>query len=105
MSTAFGFSSVELAVVALATASAAVGLFIASLAYRGLRRHDSASMRYLSVGMIVLFGLTYGTAAAGTLLIRLRVLPLPAQDPFRLLVRFLQFVGLLLIAYSLYIRR
>jgi len=32
------------------------------------------------------------------------LLPLPAQDPFRLVVRVLQFVGLAFIAYSLYSR-
>jgi NO-binding membrane sensor protein with MHYT domain len=100
----FGFTPVELAVVAFATGSAVLGLYVAALAYRGMRRHESDPMFYLSVGLFVLTGVTYATAFVGTVLIRLRVLALPAQDPFRLLVRVLQFVGLAFIAYSLYIR-
>jgi NO-binding membrane sensor protein with MHYT domain len=99
-----GFTPVELAVVAVASASAVLGLYIAALAYRGMRRHERGPMWYLSVGLFVLTGVTYGTAFLGTLLIRLRVLALPAQDRFRLLVRLLQFVGLALIAYSLHSR-
>lgn len=99
-----GFTAVELAVIAFATGSAVLGLYVAALAYRGMVRHDSGSMWYLSVGLFVLTGVTYVTALAGTVLIRLRVLPLPAQDPFRLLVRILQFVGLAFIAYSLHVR-
>lgn len=102
--TYFGFTAVELGVVAFATGSAALGLYVAALAYRGMQRHDSGPMWYLSVGLFVLTGVTYGTAFVGTVLIRLRLVPLPAQDPFRLVVRILQFVGLAFIAYSLYIR-
>lgn len=102
--TLFGFTPVELGVVAFATGSAALGLYVAALAYRGMTRHDSGPMWYLSVGLFVLTGVTYGTAFVGTVLIRLRVLPLPAQDPFRLVVRILQFVGLAFIAYSLHSR-
>jgi len=100
-----GFTLLELAASALATGSAVVGLYIATLAYRGLRRHENESMRFLAVGLILLTGVTYATAFVGTVLLHLRVLPLPAQDPFRLLVRLFQFVGLLFIAYSLYVRR
>jgi NO-binding membrane sensor protein with MHYT domain len=99
-----GFTTVEIAIVAFATGSAALGLYVAALAYRGMRRHESDPMFYLSVGLFVLTGATYATAFLGTVLLRLRVLPLPAQDPFRLVVRILQFVGLAFIAYSLYIR-
>jgi NO-binding membrane sensor protein with MHYT domain len=102
--TYFGFTPVELGVVAFATGSAALGLYVAALAYRGMVRYDSGPMWYLSVGLFVLTGVTYGTAFVGTVLIRLRVLPLPAQDPFRLVVRVLQFVGLAFIAYSLHSR-
>lgn len=102
--TAFGFTTVELAVVVVASASALLGVYIAALAYRGMRRHQSDPMWYLSVGLFVLTGVTYSTAFVGTVLIRLRVLALPAQDPFRLVVRVLQLVGLALIAYSLHSR-
>ena len=100
-----GLTTVELAVTVLATATAVVGIYIAYLAYLGLRRYDSKPMLYLSVGMILLFGVTYATASAGTILLRLRILPLPYQDMFRIGVRVLQLTGLLLIAYSLRIRR
>lgn len=101
MATPFGYTLVQMATLLLAAGSALVGLFIGSLAYRGLRRHDSRQMLYLSVGMILLFGVAYGVSIVGTLLLQFRVLPLPAQDPFRLSVRLVQFAGLVCIAYSL----
>jgi hypothetical protein len=104
MALAFGLSAAELAVSATAAASAAVGLYIGVLAYRGLRRHDDPAMWYLSVGLILLTAITYGTAFVGTLLFRLEVLALPQQDVFRLGVRLTQFAGLCCIAYSLSIR-
>jgi hypothetical protein len=100
----WGLTTVELAVVVVAGGSTLVGLYIGYLAYQGLRRHENRSMRYLSVGLVVLTAVTYATAFVGTLLLRLEVVPLPYQDWFRLVVRLLQFSGLALIAYSLYIR-
>ena len=45
-------------------ASAAVGLFVAGLAYRGYARHGSRRMLFLSVGVVCLttlpFALSYG---------------------------------------------
>lgn len=99
------FGLVRLATLAFAAASAVLGLFIAWLAYLGLRRHDSRQMLYLSAGMLLLFGVAYGVAAIGSVLLHYRVLDLPYQDPFRLVVRVVQFVGLALIAYSLYLGR
>lgn len=99
-----GFTLVELAVVAAASLSTVVGLYIGYQAYRGLRRHDSAPMRYLSIGLIILTAVTYSVALVGTLLLRFEVLPLPYQDWFRLVVRLLQLAGLLFIAYSLHRR-
>lgn len=101
---AFGLSWIELAVSVVAAGSALLGLYIGALAYRGLRRHDDPSMRYLSIGLLLLTAVTYGTAFVGTLLFRFEVLALPRQDQFRLLVRVLQFLGLGSIAYSLSIR-
>ena len=86
---------------AAATGSAVVGLYIGAHAYRGLRRHGDPSMRYLSVGMILLFGVTYVIALAGQGLITYHVVGIRYQSAFRLLVRLLQFAGLVLIAYSL----
>jgi hypothetical protein len=84
-----------------ATGSAVVGLYIGYHAYRGLRRNDDPSMRYLSVGMILLFGVTYVIALAGQGLIAFRVVPIGLQNAVRLVVRAVQLVGLLFIAYSL----
>jgi hypothetical protein len=84
-----------------ATASAAIGLYIGYQAYRGLRRNDERSLRWLSVGMILLFGLTYTLAVAGQGLFAFRLLPIHLQNVVRLLVRVTQLAGLACIAYSL----
>lgn len=96
--------AVETAIVALAVGSVLVGLYVALQAYRALRRYDSRQMLYLSVGMILLFGCAYLVAAVGTVLLQARYVPIGVQDWFRLVVRLLQFVGLLAIAYSLHLR-
>jgi hypothetical protein len=88
---------------AAATGSAIVGLYIGYQAYRGLRRNDEPAMRYLSVGMILLFGVTYLLAIVGQGLIAFHVAPLSFQGTFRLVVRLLQLAGLALIAYSLHV--
>lgn len=98
-----GYTLLQYVVLAFAAASAVLGLFIAVQAFRGLRRHDSRQMLYLGTGMVLLFGVAYGVAIVGGLLIQLRVLALPMQDPFRLAVRVVQFGGLACIAYSLWI--
>ncbi|QLD86174.1 hypothetical protein HWV23_10710 [Natronomonas halophila] len=105
MTAVFGYTPIQLAVLAFASASAVLGLYIGYLAYRGLRRHDSKQMLVLSVGMILLFGIAYGISIIGTLLLEFRLLALPTQDFFRLGVRVVQFIGLVCIAYSLYIGR
>jgi predicted membrane-bound dolichyl-phosphate-mannose-protein mannosyltransferase len=84
-----------------ASLSAVIGLYIGYQAYRGLRRNSERSMRWLSVGMILLFGLTYLLAVAGQGLFAFRVLPIHLQNVFRLAVRLTQVVGLGCIAYSL----
>ncbi|WP_276270732.1 DUF7521 family protein [Haloarcula litorea] len=86
---------------AAATASAVVGLYIGYHAYRGLRRNDDPSMRYLSVGMLLLFGLAYLLAVGGQGLVAFRIVPIRYQSAIRLVVRLVQLVGLLCIAYSL----
>lgn len=97
------YTALQLVVLVFAAGSAVLGLFIAYQAFRGLRRHDSRQMLYLGTGMVLLFGIAYGIAIVGGLLIQLRILPLPMQDPFRLGVRVVQFAGLACIAYSLWI--
>lgn len=94
---------VEFATVAVAGVTAAIGLYIGYQAYRGLRRNDSAPMRYLSVGLLLLFGVTYVAAFAGNALLRLGPLSLLHQDYFRLVVRLIQLAGVGCIAYSLYL--
>jgi hypothetical protein len=51
-----------------AAATAAAGVAVAATAYRGARRNDSATMRWLSVGVVCIavvpFLLTYGVAPA-----------------------------------------
>ncbi|WP_049985460.1 DUF7521 family protein [Halobellus rufus] len=84
-----------------ATVSAVIGLYIGYQAYRGLRRNDEQSMRWLSVGMILLFGVTYVLAVAGQGLLAFRIVPIHFQNIFRLFVRVTQVVGLACIAYSL----
>lgn len=104
MGLVFGMTAVEVLATVLSAATALVGLYIAYLAYRGLERYRSRAMLYLSIGLILLFGVTYLAAAVGTILLRLRVLSLPAQDLFRLAIRVLQLGGVALIAYSLHVR-
>jgi hypothetical protein len=98
---AVGGSPLGLAAGAAATGSAVVGLYIGYHALRGLRRNDDPSMRYLSVGMILLFGVAYVLALAGQGLVAFRVVPIHLQNAVRLAVRLVQLAGLLLIAYSL----
>jgi hypothetical protein len=93
-----------LTIVAVSLASTAVGLFIGYQAYRGFRRHQSAAMQYLSVGLILLTAVTNTAAFVGSALLRYGVLEPALQTPFTLTVRILQFAGLLCIAYSLYRR-
>jgi multisubunit Na+/H+ antiporter MnhB subunit len=84
-----------------ATASAVIGLYIGYQAYRGLRRNDERSMRWLSVGMILLFGVAYSFAVAGQGLLAFRIVPIHLQNVVRLVVRLTQLAGLTCIAYSL----
>lgn len=84
--------------------STVVGLFVGYQAYRGFRRNDSAPMRYLSLGLILLTAVAYTLAFVGTLLLREGVVPLRYERPYTLVVRLVQFSGLSLILYSLYRR-
>jgi len=99
------FTPVGLAELALTALTSLVGLYIGYQAYRGLRRHDSPPMRYLSAGFLLLFGLTYVTAFTGNALFRTGTVPLWYQGYFRLAVRVIQLAGVGCIAYSLYLTR
>jgi membrane-associated HD superfamily phosphohydrolase len=98
-----GRDPIVLALMALAGVAVLVGLFISYQAYRGLRRNDSRQMLYLSVGMILLFGVAYGLAFLTSAFLQFRLLPLVYQDALRLAVRVVQVAGLACIAYSMYI--
>jgi hypothetical protein len=97
------YELVELLTLVLAAGSAMVGLFIALLAARGVRRDRSRKMLFLSAGMILLFGAAYLTALVGSLLAQVQLITLPQESYVVLAVRSLQFTGLLAIAYSLVI--
>ncbi|WP_336037467.1 DUF7521 family protein [Halobacterium yunchengense] len=97
-------NALYITIVAVSFASTAVGLFIGYHAYRGFRRHQSAAMRYLSVGLVLLTAVTYTAAFVGSALLRYGVLDPALRDPFTLTVRLLQLAGLACIAYSLYRR-
>jgi len=99
------YGLVTLATLGLTLAAIYVALYIAYQAYRGLRRHDSKPMRYLSVGILLLFGVTYTVSFAGTIAFRYSIVSLDLQPAFRFLVRFLQLAGLGAVAYSLYLVR
>lgn len=91
----------EWAIFAVSFASTVVGLYIAYQAYRGYRRHESRPMQFLSIGLILLLGVTFAAAFVGTLLFRGDVVSDEYRPPFTLLVRLLQFLGVGFIAYSL----
>jgi len=95
---------VEVTTISIPLASAVLGLVIGYQAYRGFRRHDSASMRYLSIGLILLTAVSFSVAAFGTLFLRLEVLPASVETPLLLTARISQFAGLAFITYSLYRR-
>ena len=99
------FTTLGLVETGLTAVTAVVGLYIGYQAYRGLQRHDSPPMRYLSAGLILLFGVTYVVAFAGNAVFRLGVTPLVYQGYFRIAVRFVQLSGVGCIAYSLYLTR
>lgn len=95
---------IEWAILAASAASTAVGLYVAYHAYRGYRRHRSRPMQYLSLGLVILLGVTFASAFVGSLLLRGGVVPGDYRPGFTLLVRLLQLLGVAFIAYSLSIR-
>lgn len=100
----FGFTPIELVLLGLSLLATVLGLVIGHQAYRGFRRHESASMRQLSVGLLLLTAVSYSLAFAGTMLLRAGYLSAGLQNPLTLVVRVLQVLGLGLITYSLYNR-
>lgn len=74
---------------------AALGLFIAYLAYRGYRRNDSRPMLYLAIGFGIILGLPIPVVALSLLF---PSIPGPAVQAF---VQTLEIGGLLCIVYAL----
>lgn len=75
---------------------AALGLFIAFLAYRGYRRNDSRPMLFVSLGFALALGLP--------LVLTLLYLVLPVTGwrvGFQVVVQTIEIVGLLCIIYGL----
>ncbi|WP_256289398.1 DUF7521 family protein [Halobellus inordinatus] len=95
---------VEWLIVALAFASTLLGGYVGYQAYRGYRRHDSRAMQALSLGLLLLTTAAFSVAFLGSLLLREGYLGLQYQQPLTLITRSLQFLGVLLIAYSLHSR-
>jgi len=101
---AFGFTTIQLVILATSAVATVLGLVVGYQAYRGFRRHESAAMRQLSVGLLLLTAGSYTLAFVGTLLLRAGYLDTAFQQPLTLVVRALQVAGLALITYSLYNR-
>jgi hypothetical protein len=100
----WGYTAAQFVAVLVSLGSTVLGLVIGYQAYRGFRRNDSRSMRYLSIGLVLLTAVSFSLAFFGTLLLRIQILPTSVGDPLRLVVRLLQFAGLAFITYSLYSR-
>jgi len=95
---------VNWAIVAFAFGSTVLGTYIAYQAYRGFRRNQSRPMQYLSIGLLLLTGVAFGTAFVGSVLLRQGILPVRYSQPLTLLTRIVQFLGVAFIAYSLHRR-
>lgn len=74
---------------------AALGLFIAYIAYRGYRRNDSRPMLYLAIGFGIILGLPIPVVAISLLL---PSIPGPVAQAF---IQTLEIAGLLCIIYAL----
>ncbi|SFG92775.1 hypothetical protein SAMN04488063_3342 [Halopelagius inordinatus] len=96
---------VDWIIVALALGSTLVGSYVGYQAYRGYRRHDSRAMRALSAGLFFLTAVAFGIAFVGSLLLREGYIGLQYQQLLTLVTRLFQFLGVVLIAFSLHSRK
>ncbi len=103
-STLYGYRIVALIAGVFAAGSAAVGLYIGYLALKSYYRHEDPSMRYLSVGLILITSVTYSLSFVGSILIQLRLISLPKQDVLWIGTYFIQFIGLICIMHALHRR-
>lgn len=97
-------AAVDGLIVALAFGSTLVGGYVGYQAYRGYRRHDSRAMRALSLGLFLLTTAAFGIAFGGSVLLRQGYLAIRFQPALTLVTRGFQFLGVVLIAYSLHSR-
>lgn len=87
---------VRLALQAYELVGAALGVFIAYLAYRGYRRNDSRPMLFVSLGFVLALGVP--------LVVTLLYFALPItgwQVPLQVIIQTVEIVGLLCIIYGL----
>ena len=97
-------AALDVSILLLALGSTVVGSYVGYQAYRGYRRHDSRTMQALAAGLFCLTGVAFVIAFVGSVLLRQGVLPLSFQQPLTLVTRIFQFLGVVLIAYSLHSR-
>lgn len=97
-------AAIDWMIMAFALGSTLVGSYVGYQAYRGYRRHDSRTMQALSMGLFFLTAVAFGIAFVGSLLLRQGYLGLQYQQPLTLITRLFQFLGVVLIAYSLHSR-
>lgn len=90
---------------AFALGSTLIGLFIGYKAYQGYRRHESRSMQFLSIGLIMLTAVAYAAAFGGSVLLAQGIVDDRYEPVLVLVARMFQFAGLAFIAYSLHSRR
>jgi hypothetical protein len=98
------WSLLDIAGFVVALGNVGLGLVIGYQAYRGFRRHESAAMRSLSLGLIFLTAIAYTYAFVLFLLVYFNYVSTEIAQPLTLVYRVVQFVGLAFITYSLYIR-
>lgn len=103
-STLYGYRIVALIAGVFAACSALVDLYIGYLALKSYYRHEDPSMRYLSVGLILITSVTYSLSFVGSVFIQLRLISLPKQGLLWVLTHFIQFTDLICIMYALYRR-
>lgn len=97
-------AAIDWGIAALALLSTAVGLYIAYMAFRGYRRHESRSMQYLSIGLIMLTAVAFGIAFLRSVFLRVGIVEQRYGSLLLLVAGMFQFAGLAFIAYSLHSR-
>lgn len=97
-----GYDPLAATLLAMAAASAVLGVYVGYQAYRGFRRNDSVPMKFLSLGLLLLTGVGYGLSFGGSLAFQYGLAPEVLRPAWQLAVRGAQLAGLACIVYSLY---